>query len=92
MIERLRSSIGATGSVIALLCSCQPGYCFTQTDCNQLAKTQSDPAGREVVGKLRADAKGACMPEQPDTKEPKTSSHPDQPQAGTPRPSLPVAQ
>jgi hypothetical protein len=71
MIKRLSISIGATGSVVALLYSCQPAYCFTQADCNQLAKAQSDAAGREMVVKLRANEKGACVPEQPGTKDPK---------------------
>jgi hypothetical protein len=79
--------LGATGSVIALLYSCQPGYGFSQADCSQLTKTQSDAAGRQVVRKLQADAKGACMPEQPRTKEAKT--HPDPAQPRSLRPTKP---
>jgi hypothetical protein len=63
--------LGAAAAVFAILYSGEPAYSFTQADCDGLAKTQNDPAGRQIVTKLHADAKGACLPEAPGKKEPK---------------------
>src|ERR1700709_1360092 len=41
-----------TVAVITSLCLCQPGYCFTQAECDKLATAQADPAGRQIVEKM----------------------------------------
>lgn len=63
--------LGATAAAIAILYCCQPAYSFTQADCDRLAKAQNDPSGRQIVTKLHAGPKGACLPEAPGEKEPK---------------------
>jgi hypothetical protein len=57
--------------VLTPLYLCQPGHCFTQADCDKLAKVQADSAGRQMVEKMRADARGSCLPEPPVEKETK---------------------
>ena len=46
-----------------------PGSAYTQAECDQLKKVQSDPAGREIDEKMKADAQGNCKPEPPNAKE-----------------------
>jgi hypothetical protein len=68
---------------VTSLCLHQPGYCFTQVECDQLAKAQADPAGRQMVEKMQVDAKGNCVPEPPADKRPETQSQ-KQPQSPNP--------
>jgi hypothetical protein len=63
--------LGATAAVFAVLYSCPPAYSFTQADCDGLTKAQNDPSGRQIVTKLHADAKGACLPQAPGEEKPK---------------------
>ena len=75
--------LALTVAVITSLCLCQPGYCFTQAECDKLAKAQADPAGRQMVEKMHVDAKGNCVPEPPADKKPETQSQ-KQPQSPDP--------
>jgi hypothetical protein len=76
--------LALTVAVITSLCLCQPGYCFTQAECDKLAKAQADPAGRQMVGKMQVDAKGSCVPEPPGDKNSEAQA---QKQTQSPNPS-----
>jgi hypothetical protein len=58
---------------IVCLYSTQPVWAFTQTDCDHLAKAQSDPSGREINEKMRLDSQGNCKPEPPGPNDPSAS-------------------
>jgi hypothetical protein len=45
------------------------GFAFTQVDCDQLKKLQTDGSGRQVIAKLDANAQGNCVPQPPGEKE-----------------------
>jgi hypothetical protein len=63
--------LGTIAAIVTVcLYSTQPVWAFTQTDCNHLAKVQSDPSGREINEKMRVDSQGNCKPEPPGAKDP----------------------
>jgi hypothetical protein len=69
------------GTAIAIVASIgfwHPSLAYTQAECDQLKTVQSDPAGREIVEKMKADAQGNCKPEPPSAKE---ATHPAERQA-----------
>jgi hypothetical protein len=42
---------------------------YTQGDCDQLKKAQTDGSGRQIDAKMQADAQGNCEPKPPNSKE-----------------------
>jgi hypothetical protein len=48
-------------TIIAILAS-GPSFAYTQSDCNELKKVQTDGSGREVDTKLQVDGQGSCKP------------------------------
>ena len=55
-------------TIIAIVAS-GPSFAYTQSDCNELKKAQTDGSGREVDTKLQVDGQGSCKPQPPDSKD-----------------------
>ncbi len=60
-----------SGAVAAIILSHVPASAFTQADCDNFKKLQSDPSGREINAKMRADSRGSCIQEPPNQKDAK---------------------
>jgi hypothetical protein len=68
----MRKAFRRTGVVVvASIGFCQPAFAYTQAECDQLKKVQTDGSGREIDVKMQADAQGNCQPEPPNAKEAK---------------------
>jgi hypothetical protein len=61
----MRKPLLGTGTAIvaAITGFCQPSFAFTQAECDQLKKVQTDGSGREIKVKMQVDAQGNCNPE-----------------------------
>ena len=62
----MRKAFGVTGvAIVTSIWLCEPGLAYTQADCDQLKKVQTDAAGREIEEKMRLDGQGNCIAEPP---------------------------
>jgi hypothetical protein len=66
----MRKAFGVAAFAIAgSIWHCQPSFGYTQGDCDQLKKAQTDGSGRQIDAKMQADAQGNCEPKPPNSKE-----------------------